>query len=157
MTKWLLFLAMAIAMAIASAGCMSDGSTTASSVSAVPIEPALETQPVVVLRAGASRAEVGATRWSGRRFSADGTRPSQPVLVGPSAEIIIEFARPDVSFEASLTPVEGGAVLTRTLSKIDASTFRLDSIGHVGLFDVAFFGRSPTGIVEIWVRWIATA
>jgi hypothetical protein len=116
----------------------------------------VEVQPVVVVRAGASRVEVAATRWSGKNFAADGTRPARPVEVGPSAEIVVEFARPEIVFVASLKPVDSGPIFDRTMTKVDATTFRLESNGRAGLFDVALFGQSPTGIVEVWVRWNAT-
>ena len=162
MTKWWL----AFALAVGCVSCGSDQSNEAMTVASVSAEPTVEARPVivgatpvVVVRAGASRVEVAATRWSRESPSihADGTRPARPVDVGPSAEIEAEFAWPEIVFEASLTPVDGGTVFTKTMSKVDATTFRLGSIGRTGTFDVAFFGQSPTGIVEVWVRWHATA
>jgi hypothetical protein len=77
--------------------------------------------------------------------------------VGPSTELVVEYAWPEMVFEAGLKPIDGGPILQRTMSKVDATTFRLDSIGHADVFDVSLFGQSPTGVVEVWVRWNATS
>jgi hypothetical protein len=158
MAKWWLKLAVVV-------GCAACGSglSSAPSTGTQPADPIAGTRPVivgaapvVVVRAGTSHVEVAATRWSGVYFEADGTRPTRPVELGPSAEIIVEFAKPDIAFEASLQPVDGGQRFATPLTKVDATTFRLDANGHAGVFDVALFGQSPTGVVEVWVRWHAT-
>jgi hypothetical protein len=152
MTKWWL----AFVLAVACAGCGGDQSSEQLTVPSASAEPTVGAAPVVVVRTGASRVEVVATRWSGERFAADGTRPARPVEVGPSAEIVVEFAKPEMVFVASLKSTDGGATFDRTMSKVDATTFHLDSIGRAGVFDVALFGQGPTDVVEVWVRWNAT-
>lgn len=114
----------------------------------------LEPPPPVVVRSDETAYSLEAWTYCYGNGCADGIPPEDPVDVGRTDEVLVEFPLPDWTFTAEFRPA--GQECPRQhivpVAANDDGTFTVTPAGHAGTYDVTLFGRG-NGDLFVTFRW----
>lgn len=132
-------------------------STTTATEPAGP-NPSFETAPAVLVRS--ANLELALDPWTACWSMAcyDGAPPAEPLDIGVSNTLIVEFPVEGWTFQATVRPAadECGRRQTETLVPIDGTRFQLTPIGLAGNHIVDLFGRGDGQDVIVTFAWTTT-
>lgn len=117
----------------------------------------LESPPAVTVRTPQTEFELKPWTYCYKAGCADGFPPEDPVDVGSTDVVTIEFPLPDWSFTAIFSPVGEDCPRRQStvLQRNGDGAFTLEPVGHPDTYDVTLFGEGD-GDLFVSFQWTTT-